>query len=61
MDDQTSQVKQIASQLLSGLLANSHIYASLSDEGARGQQEQALINVAIEMAEILIKKVEEKP
>ena len=60
MANQTSEVKQIASQLLSGLLANMHIYATVSDEGARGQQEQALINVAIEMAEILIEKVEEK-
>ena len=60
MDDQTSEVKQIASQLLSGLLANTHIYATVSDEGAKGQQEQVLIKVAIEMAEMLIEKVGEK-
>lgn len=58
MDDKTSEVKQLATQLLAGMLANPHIYASVSDEKGRGQQEQDLIVVAIEMAESLIEKVE---
>ena len=53
-----AEVKQIAAQLLSGMLANPHIYASLSDEGGKGQQEQNLIAIAVEMAEKLIGKVE---
>lgn len=55
-----NDVKQIATQILAGMLANPHIYASVSDEGGRGQQEQNLIVMAIEMAEILITKVESR-
>ncbi|HEY9640529.1 MAG TPA: hypothetical protein V6C57_08595 [Coleofasciculaceae cyanobacterium] len=54
------EVKQIAAQLLSALLSNPHIYASISDEGVQGQQEQELMAMAIEMAESLIGKVNEK-
>jgi hypothetical protein len=53
-----SELKQIAAQLLSGMLANPHIYANPSDEGGKGQQEQNLTTMAIEMAEKLIEKVE---
>ncbi|NJM72738.1 MAG: hypothetical protein HC862_22790 [Scytonema sp. RU_4_4] len=60
MESQTCEVKQIAAQLLSGMLANPHIYASISDEGAKGQQEQELILIAIEMAESLIAKAEKR-
>lgn len=56
----TDDVKQIATQLLSGMLANPHIYASISDEGVRGQQEQELIAIAVEMAESLIEKITTK-
>jgi hypothetical protein len=58
MDSQAKEVKEIAAQLLAGLLANPHIYANRSDEGSQGQQEQALILMAIEMAESLREKVE---
>ena len=60
MEIQTSEVKQIASQLLSGMLANPHIYPMVSDELGRGQKEQDLIIAAITMAESLIQKVEQK-
>jgi hypothetical protein len=59
MENHSSEVKQIAAQLLAGMLANPHIYANLSDEGSQGQQEQALILIAIEMAENLIAKAEQ--
>lgn len=52
--------QQIAAQLLSGLMANPHIYASLSDEGAEGQQEQKLISVAIDLAEHLILQIDKQ-
>lgn len=55
-----TEVKQIATQLLSAMLANPHIYASVSDEGVNGQQEQELIAIAIAMAESLIRKVDQK-
>ncbi|MCY6489017.1 hypothetical protein [Leptolyngbya sp. GGD] len=55
-----TELKQIASQILSGMLANPHIYATISDEEGRGQQEQILILTAIEMAEKLIEKVEDR-
>ncbi|MGF1481775.1 MAG: hypothetical protein ACFB4I_20220 [Cyanophyceae cyanobacterium] len=52
----TNEVTQIATQLLAGMLANPHIYASISDEMGRGRQEQELITIAIEMAQSLIEK-----
>jgi anthranilate phosphoribosyltransferase len=58
--DNTREIKQIAAQLLSGLLANPHVYASISDEGVKGQQEQELMIMAIAMAESLIVKIDEK-
>ncbi|PMB54096.1 hypothetical protein CEN39_00580 [Fischerella thermalis CCMEE 5201] len=58
MESQANEVKQIATQLLAAMLANPHIYATVSDEGAKGQQEQELIIIAIEMAENLITRVE---
>lgn len=58
--ESNNDVKQIATTILAGMLANPHIYASVSDEGGRGQQEQNLIVMAIEMAEILITKVESR-
>ena len=60
MESKKGEVKQIASQILAGMLANPHIYASISDEMGRGRQEQDLIIIAIEMADSLIKKVEER-
>ena len=58
MELSKTEVKQIATQLLSGMLANPHLYSTVSDELGRGQQEQELIIAAIEMAESLINKVE---
>ena len=55
---ETNEIKQIAAQLLAGMLANPHIYASVSDEKGRGRQEQDLIVVAIEIAQSLIEQVE---
>jgi hypothetical protein len=54
----TDEKKQLTVQLLAGMLANPHIYASISDEGASGQYERKLIALAIEMAESVIDKVE---
>ena len=58
MSEKTEQTKQIAAQLLAGLLSNPHIYANMSDEGAQAPQEQELMEVAIDMAEHLIARVE---
>jgi hypothetical protein len=55
---ETNEIKQIAAQLLAGMLANPHIYANISDEGSNGQQEQVLITIAIDMAQSLIEKIE---
>ncbi|PLZ98720.1 hypothetical protein CEN50_10225 [Fischerella thermalis CCMEE 5268] len=60
MESQANEVKQIATQLLAAMLANPHIYATVSDEGAKGQQEQELMIIAIEMAENLITRVDNK-
>ncbi|MDJ0617780.1 MAG: hypothetical protein QNJ63_13740 [Calothrix sp. MO_192.B10] len=60
MNSNTTEVKQVATQLLAGILANPHIYSKVSDDMVRGQQEQDLIMLAIEMAESLIEKVDNK-
>jgi hypothetical protein len=49
--------KAIATQLLSGMLSNPHIYATISDAEAKGQQERILVSTAVMMAEQLIEKV----
>lgn len=56
----SSEVKQLASQVLAGLLANPHIYPNWSDAGVQGQREQTMIVLAIEIAEDLIDKVDSK-
>ena len=58
MTDHSRDIKQIASTLLAGMLSNPHIYAMVSDEEGRGQQEQILVSTAITMAEQLVEKVE---
>ncbi len=58
--ENVNEVKQIAAQLLSGMLANPHIYTNISDEGVQGQQEQELIAIAIGIAESLIDKINQK-
>jgi hypothetical protein len=59
METNPSELKQIATQILTGLLANPHLYPMYSDEMARGQKEQDLIILALEMAEQLIKRAEQ--
>jgi len=59
MDVNPQEVKQIASQILAGMLANPHIYPKVSDEGGKGQQEQELIIAAVEMAKKLLEKIED--
>lgn len=58
MTTQETELKTIASHLLAGMLANPHIYTMVSEEEARGQQEQILLSNAIMMAEKLISRVE---
>lgn len=59
MDVNPQEVKQIASQILTEMLANPHIYPKVSDEGGQGQQEQEPIVVAVEMAKKLLEKIEQ--
>lgn len=56
----TQAVKQIAAQLLAGMLANPHLYPQISDEEARGHQEKILTGLAVELAEALIATVDER-
>lgn len=56
--ENTDEIKQIAAQILSSLLANPHIYSAVSDEGGHGRQEQELIAIAIDIARCLITKVD---
>ncbi len=60
MDSNISEVKQIAAQLLAGMLGNPHIYPNVSDDGARGEREQILMMLAVEMSAELIEKVEKR-
>ena len=57
MHSQADEVKQIAAQLLAGMLANPNIYPTASHQLSREQQEE-LIKKAIAMAETLIAKAE---
>ncbi len=56
MKSQADETKQIAAQLLAGMLANPHLYqVYLSESGKLNrQQKQELIQTAIAMAEELI-------
>ena len=49
---------EIATQLLSGMVANPRLYTVVSDEDGRGHQEQLLILNAVRMAEALVNRVE---
>lgn len=60
MELSKAEVKQFATQILSGMLANPHVYSMVSDDLAKGPREQDLIIAAIEMAESLISKVDKK-
>ena len=57
MHSQTEEIKQIAAQLLAGMLANPHIYLTESGQLSTEQQEE-LIEKAIAMAETLIARAE---
>lgn len=52
------ELKETASQLLAAMLSNPHIYPQVSDEGGYGKLEQQLIIVAVEMAENLVRHIE---
>ncbi len=60
MELSNTEVKQFATQILSGMLANPHVYQTVSDDLGRGPREQDLIIAAIEMAESLINRVERR-
>ncbi len=60
MERSNTEVKQFATQILSGMLANPHVYPMVSDDLGRGPREQDLIIAAIEMAESLINRVERR-
>jgi hypothetical protein len=60
MDAYTNELRQTATQLLTGLLANPHIYLNRSDEGSQGQLEQELMIVAVEMAVSLLETVNQR-
>ncbi|EAZ91864.1 hypothetical protein [Crocosphaera chwakensis] len=47
-------LSSLAAQVLSGMIANPHIYSMVSDEGASGEQEKILRHTALEIAEALI-------
>ncbi|AFZ23778.1 hypothetical protein Cylst_1494 [Cylindrospermum stagnale PCC 7417] len=52
------ELKETASQLLAAMLSNPHIYPQVSDEGGYGKLEQQLMIVAVEMAENLVRHIE---
>lgn len=58
MTDRAQEIQKVATQLLAGLLANPQIYPKVSDEMSRGQQEQELLLMALELAQNLVEKVE---
>ncbi|MDJ0598316.1 MAG: hypothetical protein QNJ37_05695 [Crocosphaera sp.] len=62
MDKQrdTEHLSSLAAQILSGMMANPHIYSMVSDEGALGEQEKILRHTALEMAEALIMDAEKR-
>lgn len=59
MTSPKQDIKEIATQLLSGMLANPHLYPTISDGEAKGQQERILISTAVMMAEELIEKIDQ--
>lgn len=52
------EIIAIATQLLSGMVANPHIYTVVSDEKDGGHQEQLLIMNAVRMAEAIVNRVQ---
>ncbi|MDJ0594370.1 MAG: hypothetical protein QNJ72_31080 [Pleurocapsa sp. MO_226.B13] len=60
MELSNTEVKKLATEILSGMLANPHVYPMVSDDLGRGPREQDLIIASIEMAESLISHVESR-
>lgn len=60
MKSQADEIKQIATQLLVGMLANPHTYQAYPTENGKlgSQQQDELIETAIALAESLIAKTE---
>ena len=60
MKSQSDEIKHIAAQLLTGMLANPHTYQIYPTQNGRlNQKQQAeLIETAVSLAEALIKKTE---
>lgn len=58
MTSKETDVKEIATQLLAGMLANPHIYSMVSEEAGIGQQEHILLSKAIQIAETLVQEIE---
>jgi hypothetical protein len=58
MNKQNEEIKKIASQLLTGMLSNPHIYPQVSDEGGYGNMEQQLVILSVEIAEKLIEYID---
>ncbi len=56
----SESLSSLSAQILSGMIANPHIYSMVSDEGASGEQEKILRHTALEMAEALITDVENR-
>ena len=60
MKSQADEIKRIAAQLLSGMLANPHIYRAYPTESGKFTPEQRseLIETAVALAESLVEKTE---
>lgn len=56
----SERLSSLAAQILSGMIANPHIYSMVSDEGASGEQEKILRHTALEMASALITSAESR-
>ncbi|MGG6293944.1 hypothetical protein ACQ4M4_05935 [Leptolyngbya sp. AN02str] len=54
------EMKHMTAQLLSGMLANPHLYPTIPDEGTLGPQEQKLMAIAMDMAEYLVAHINER-
>lgn len=58
MDAQKQEIKQAATTLLAAMLSNPHIYSQTSNEGGGGHMEHNLTILAVEMAENLVRYVD---
>ncbi|MEM7761502.1 MAG: hypothetical protein AAF298_25740 [Cyanobacteria bacterium P01_A01_bin.40] len=60
MKSQANEIKQIAAQLLAGMLANSHTYQVYFSKNGKleKKQQDELAETAISLAELLVSKAE---